>query len=106
MLSDQQASAATGQGNPDNDLDRLPVVIASVAANYERLPFPGGQGVENRLYKIFQVMRRTEHADGLAQARGARPLVTERSCVYRRYVHGLSWKLADPGSAYFQFSCQ
>ncbi len=81
-LPHQHLRDAVGGSHPENDLDRLPVVVAPVAAQHQRAARRRGRIVENavehRLDEIFQVVGRPEHGDLLAQARGARLLVRKR----------------------------
>jgi hypothetical protein len=51
-----------------DDLDRLAVVVAPVAAQHQRAAGGRGDGVEHRLDEVLQISRRLEHGDLLAQA--------------------------------------
>jgi hypothetical protein len=67
-LPHQHAAYAVGSRHPENDLDRLAVVVAPVAAQHQRAAGGRGDGVEHRLDEVLQISRRLEHGDLLAQA--------------------------------------
>ena len=78
-LPHQNPAKAVGGGHFENDLGRLAVVVAPVAAQHQRAARRCIDGVEHRLDEVFQISRRLEYGDLLAQARGARFLVGEGS---------------------------
>ena len=65
-LTQQDPPAAVGGGDAQDFLNRLPVVIATVAADHQRCVLVAILGVENALHEIFQVVRFFEHLDFLA----------------------------------------
>ena len=87
-LADQYFRDAIGGRHAENDLDGLPVVIAAVTAQHERAARERRPGVEDRLDEVFQVVRRLEDPDLLAQAGGAGALVGKGLGVNGCDVHG------------------
>ena len=74
-LADEDTAEAVGGGDPDHLLDRLAIVIASVAAQNQSLAGETLDRVECRLDEILDVVRLLEFRHLLAKARRARLLV-------------------------------
>ena len=70
-LPHQHPGVALGSGQPQDALDRHPVVVAAIAPDHQGLAGGGGQNVKQGLHKIFQVQRLLEHRHFFAQAGGA-----------------------------------
>ena len=76
-LADHDPAEAVGRRDLGDDLDRLPVVVAAVAAEDQGLAPKTLERIEDRLDEIFQIVRRLEDGHLLAQARRAGLLVGE-----------------------------
>ncbi len=67
-LTHHDAPEAIGGGHLDELLDHFAVIIASVAADHERLAGKTFQHIENRLDEVFSVIGLLENRNLLAQA--------------------------------------
>ena len=65
-FADDDAAEAIGRRDLDDDLDRLAVEKAPVAAEDERLALKALEGIESRLNEVFEVVRLLKDRDLLA----------------------------------------
>ncbi len=90
-LTHHDAAKTVGGGNLDQLLDHFAIVIATVAADHERLAGKTFQHIEDRLDEVFSVVLLLEHRNLLAQARSARLLILVwggRDCRYGHVFPG------------------
>ncbi len=74
-LSDHDLAQAVGRRHLQDNLHRLAVVVAAIAAQHQGRTLRCGDAVEDGLHEIFKIIRLLEGADFFAQSRGAGLLV-------------------------------
>ena len=74
-LSHQYFGNPIGRRHAADDLTGLAVVIAAITTQHEDAPAQISLGIEDRLHKVFQIVRSLKNFDLFSQAGSARSLV-------------------------------
>src|SRR5450631_1987883 len=89
---DQDFAKTVGDRDLQDDLDRLAIEEAPVAANDQRRAFKSLETIHDRLDKIFEIAGLLEHHGLFAQTRRSRSLIIEGR-RWNNFEHGFSQSL-------------